>query len=177
MKKILLLAIIALFVTSCVTQKKCNQKFPPIYIEKTDTIHDSIFMKEVSHDTIYSIIVGKDTTKYDTVQVTIREGLVNSKPITIKGEFADATTQVINSKLNLKLEEKSKELNIVLKDAIKEKLLYKYYYEKSKTKQVIEKKVKVGKFYVWYFYISLIVLLGILGWKNRRLIIKLIKPI
>jgi hypothetical protein len=154
-KIVLLLAVVALFATSCITQKKCNNKFPPITIEKLVTIHDSIFEKVYVHDTTFTVIVGKDTTIYDTDTVLVFKGMVNSKPVTIKGEFADATAQVVNSKLNVKLEERAKNLQITLKDAIKEKLLYKYYYEQSKEKQVVIKEVKVGKFYVWFFYIVL----------------------
>jgi len=43
---LVILAVVALFATSCVTQKKCNNKYPPVIIQKTDSIHDSIFIKE-----------------------------------------------------------------------------------------------------------------------------------
>lgn len=177
MKKLLLLSFVTLMLAGCVTQKKCNEKYPPVIIEKEVYKHDTLKIKEVSHDTTFIIKAGKDTVIYKTDTVSISNGIVNSNKVITEGKYATATGQVVNSKLLVKLEEKSYDLEIRLKDVIKSKEVYRTYYEITKSKEAITKKVKVGKFYVWYFYISLVVLLGILGWKNRGLIIKLIKPI
>jgi len=177
MKRLVLLAFVALMATGCITQKKCNEKYPPIIIDREVIKHDTLKVKEVSHDTTFIIKAGKDTTIYKTDTVNVKAGVVNSNKVITEGKYATATGQVVNSKLIVKLEERSYDLEVRLKDAIKSKEIYKTYYETTKTKEAITKKVKVGKFYVWYFYISLIVLLGVLGWKNRGLIIKLIKPI
>lgn len=171
MRKLYILIVVALFATACVTQKNCNSKFPPITVEKIVTIHDSIYQQVLVHDTTFTIIAGKDSVYYSTDTVLVFKGLVNSNPVFIKGEYADVTARVTNSKLNVKLEERSKVLQITLKDAIKEKLLYKYYWEQAKEKQVVVKEVKVGKFYVWFFYISLVLFLGYVAWNVKKLYI------
>lgn len=51
---LLLLASVALLMCSCVTQKKCDKKFPPV-ISKSDSIFNS------------TTIIYKDTTVHDTI--------------------------------------------------------------------------------------------------------------
>lgn len=169
-KYILLLAIVALFATSCITQQKCNEKFPPVTLEKEVYIHDTVNIKETVRDTTIIVKAGKDSVIYKSDTIRIKDGVVNSKPVITEGKYATATGQVINSKLIVKLEERSYDLEVRLKGALKDKEIYKTYYEVSKEKQAITKEVKVGKFYVWYFYISLVILILYWGLKFKRLI-------
>ena len=173
----LLLAVIALFATSCVTQKKCNEKYPPVITEKEVYIHDTVSIKETVRDTTFIIKAGKDSIVYKSDTVKIKDGVVNSKPVVTEGKYATATGQVVNSKLIVKLEERSYDLEVKLKGALRDKEIYKTYYEISREKQAITKEVKVGKFYVWFFWILLGIGLLTMLRKNRGLIIKLIKPI
>jgi hypothetical protein len=175
MRKLILLVIITVFAVSCITQKKCNDKFPPVILEKEVYIHDTVNTKETIRDTTVIVKAGKDSIVYKSDTVKIKDGVVNSKPVITEGKYATATGQVINSKLIVKLEERSYDLEVKLKGALKDKETYKTYYEVSKEKQAITKEVKVGKFYVWFFYLSLIVILLITAWKNRGLIIRFIK--
>jgi len=176
MKKyiILLLAVVALFATSCVTQKKCNNKFPPITLEKEVYIHDTVNTKEIIRDTTFIVKAGKDTTIYKTDTVTIKNGVTNSNKVITEGKYATATGQVVNSKLIVKLEERSYDLEVKLKGALRDKEIYKKYYEISKEKQAIVKKVKVGKFYVWFFWILLGIGVLAMVWRNRKLLFKFI---
>ena len=179
MKKyiILLLVVVALFATSCVTQKKCNTKFPPQIVTITkDSIvtRDSVVYKPLE---IPVYIKGDTVTKTDTLYRDIKTGLINSKPVYAETEFAKAKAQVINSKLNLELIQKDSTFKVKTDSLNKEVYHWKEKYNSILEKQVVTKEVKVGKFYVWSFYITIVALLGLLAWKNRGLIIKLIKPI
>ena len=174
LKGLLVILFSAIIMSGCITQKRCNSKFPPITIEKEIIKHDSIFSQIIVRDTIIDTIIGHDTIYMAGDTVEIFKGLANSKPVTIKGEYADATAQVINSKLIVKLEERAKVLNIKLQGALKELTLYKTYYEISKQKEVITKEVKVGKFYIYYFWITIAMLIGAFLWSKRKLIFKLI---
>jgi len=174
LKGLIVVLFSAVVMSGCITQQKCNSKFPPQIIEKEVIKHDSIFSQIIVRDTIFDTIIGHDTIYLAGDTVLVFKGLANSKPITIKGEYADATAQVVNSKLTVKLEERAKLLRIKLDGALKEITLYKTYYELSKQKEAIVTKVKVGKFYIYYFWISMAMLVGAFVWSKRKLIFKLI---
>lgn len=95
MKKIILLILILIVSYSCVTQKKCNQKFPPKVITK-----DSIVYRT---NTII-----KDSVIYVKVPIEVGtiEGNVNCdslgaqmKKVTIDNKRLKMTIEVINGKL------------------------------------------------------------------------------
>jgi len=174
---LVILAVVALFATSCVTQKKCNNKFPPqtITITKDSIVtKDSVVYKPLE---VLVYIKGDTITKHDTVYVDKKTGLVNSKPIYVETEFAKAKAQVINSKLNLELIQKDSTFKVKTDSLLKEIYHWKEKYNSVVSNRVVTKEIKVGKFYVWSFYLTILALLGLIAWKNRGLIIKLIKPI
>lgn len=171
MKKLgLFIAVVILLVLSgCVTQKRCNLKFPP---QVTTIVKDSIVYKET---TVY-----KDTTIYiklvadtiiDSTFVTINKGLVNSKTVKVKGIYADATGQVINSVLIVKLFEKDTTLQLKLDNAIRETNSWKEKYN-----SIISKEVKttnhMNLFQKIFFYIGLIVTLMGIGYIVFKFILK-----
>lgn len=166
MKKLIMFLIPLFFLfNSCITQKRCNEKFPPIskveYIH--DSIHDSIYVTEIKRDTIVEIKVGRDTTIYDTDTVIINKGVVNSNSVTVNGEYAKATAWVKNSKIVLKLEEFSKVLKLQLKDVITERntyeSLYKHYYKESKGTKVITKNSRIANISIGIVSALLLVLI------------------
>lgn len=165
MKKLLILIIpILLIFSSCVTQKACDRKFPPVanIVTIHDSIHDSIYIKETVSDTVVVVTVGKDTVIYDTDTVYIKNGIVNSKPVTVKGELSEATSQVVNSKILLTLKEHATELKIELKGVITERdsyrLLYEKYYKESSKTKVIKENSWLAKIALWWFWLTLIFL-------------------
>ena len=169
MKKLLILIIpILLIFSSCVTQKACDRKFPPVanteYIY--DTIHDSTYVKEIVKDTVVVIKVGKDTVIHDTDTVYIKNGLVNSKPVTVKGELSEATSQVVNSKVLLTLKEHATELKIELKGVIVERdsyrLLYEKYYKESSKTKVVKENSGLAKVALWWFWLTVMGLISFL---------------
>lgn len=174
---IMLLAVIALFATSCVTQQKCNTKFPPQTntITKDSVVYkDSIVYKPIK---VPVYIKGDIVTKYDTIYKDNVTGLVNSKPVYAETAFAKAIAQVTNSKLKLQLIQKDSTFNVTLDSLTKEVYHWKNSYNSVVTNTVTTKEVKVGKFYIWFFWILLGIGTITMLWKNRGLIIKLIKPV
>ena len=73
MKKYLIFILFPLLFTGCITQKKCNEKYPPI--SQTETVYDTIVEKDSVYvsvkDTVYIVSVGKDTTIYKTDTVEL----------------------------------------------------------------------------------------------------------
>lgn len=170
LKGLLVVLLSAVIMSGCITQKKCNEKYPPVITEKEVYIHDTVSIKETVRDTTFIIKAGKDSIIYKSDTVKIKDGMVNSKPVVTEGKYATATGQVINSKLTVKLEERSYDLEIKLKGALRDKEIYKTYYEISKERQAITKEVKVGKFYIYFFWIIIAMLIGAFVWSKRKII-------
>lgn len=167
---IFLFFLISILFVGCTTQKRCNEKYPtqPLIIEKT--VHDSVYTIITKHDTIVNLIVGKDTIIHSIDTVIIEKGLINSNTITINGDYATATGKVKNSKIILTLTERSKRLEVLLKDANINKLTFKYLYEnyyKENTK-LIKFIPKFYKFCLYWFLGTVIIVIvgGILKIKK-----------
>ena len=176
MKKLLFIILPIIFFASCVTQKRCNEKYPPV--TNIERIHDSIYIHDsvttIVRDTVVTIKYGKDTTAKDTTIVNVINGLINSKQIKVHGELSEASSQVINGKLYLDLKEHAQELKISLKGAVVEKNAYKvlyekYYREKEKTK-IIVKNSKFANFCIWGFSIILTILIATGIYKIKKIL-------
>lgn len=122
--------LIILLLSSCVTRRACERKFPP-QIKK-----DSIFIKTtevVYRDTIVYIQMPADTMYInDTVWVT-QEGVQSD---TIKSDllYSFASAWVLNSKINLFHRTKDTIIKRVIENAIK---------EAETTEQTIVKEVQI----------------------------------
>jgi hypothetical protein len=158
MRSLILLAILVIMSTSCVTQKACLKRFPPT----VDTV--TIVEKRDS-------IVYKDTTIFVKLPVEVRVDSVvipcpevpNYIPDTVKAETSLATAKAWWSfpSIKLKLENKDDSLKIRLDNAIKEKYEWKSKYEKiTVTPQPIK---YIPTFYKICFWILLgeLIALGI----------------
>ena len=98
-KIILILFIISLGLTSCITEQKCAKKYPPITITKdsivyeTNTIYkDSVVTFYIIGDTVY-----QDSTIY--VYKDVKTGFINSDSSQLSTEFATAIAWIENSEL------------------------------------------------------------------------------
>lgn len=157
MKKLLFISLIILLgLSSCITQKRCNQKFPPtVTVVTNDSIvyRDSIVEKIVE---VPIIIKGDTVTKTETVYVDGNTGLVNSKPVHAETEFAEATAQVKDGDLNLTLIQKDTLFKVQAK--AKESYYWKEKYLTEKTNSVIREveDKKIPKFYTIMSYIGVI---------------------
>jgi len=72
MKKLILLALIALIFSSCVTQKRCSKKYPPQVSHRIDSIYiykeiikwkDTVIYKDLPPVTVQKFVDVKDTLK------------------------------------------------------------------------------------------------------------------
>lgn len=95
MKKIILLILILIVSYSCVTQKRCNQKFPPEVITKDSIVYRT---NTIIKDSIIYIKV--------PIEIGTIEGNVNCdslgaqmKKVTIDNKRLKMTIEVINGKL------------------------------------------------------------------------------
>jgi len=166
MKRILIFLLLLIIGTSCVTQKRCNEKFPQVastIIKDSIVYRDSIIYKPI----IVEVKIPGDTVTKETI-VYLNKGLVNSFPLIAETTFAKAIAQVVNSKLTLNLYQKDTTYNQRYDSVVKEAYYWKERYNSKEVTKVVEKKV-IPKFYIWMSVIA-----GILiTYHITRIIIKL----
>ena len=167
MKKLFIfLTLILLIGTSCVTQKRCNSKFPPItntIIKDSLVYRDSIIYKPI----LVKVWIPGDTVR-ETTTVYVNKGIVNSFPIVAESDFARAVAQVQNSKLTLDLYQKDTTFTVREDSLIKEAYYWREMYNSKEVTKIVEKKV-IPKFYIWMTVIAGILLV----YHVTRIIIKL----
>ncbi len=159
MNKLIYLLLIVLLGTSCVTQKRCLEKFPP----GTDTIKivqvkDSIVYK----DTIITVTIPGDL-QIDSVIIPCPEPPVTYVPDTAKAEteFAYALAWFDHRSIKLKLVQKKSELEIRLDNAIKEAYHWKSEYEKiTVTPQPVKYIPTIYKIALWLWVGVIITIIG-----------------
>ncbi len=138
-----------LFLTaSCITQEKCNRLYPPQIITNTVIEYrDTVVKVFVPGETVYQ----KDTV---FVYVDKETGQLTSKPSNLKTQLATSYAQVINGVLKHNLIQQDKELDVLIKNAIK---------EHSTHEVKIEEKVVYKTKLIWVFVSSLVgMILGLL---------------
>ena len=117
MKNLILLLTLILLTSSCVTQKRCNRKFPP-----QTTIETKIVTQVEYRDTIVYVTIPADTvfSPGDTVYIDNNTGLTYSERSELNTDFARSWAQVVNGILLHELIQKESEIEQKIKDAIKE---------------------------------------------------------
>jgi len=161
MKKLLLLIFTVILLSSCVTQKACDRKFPttPSIITKDSIVYrDSIVEKIIK---VPVIIKGDTVYKDTTIYIDKLTGLVNSNVITTSTDFSIASAWVSNSKLNLKLIQKDTLFSLEAK--AKEA-----YYWREKYNSLSKTEVKVEKYvprvYKIFMVIAIISIVSVILW-------------
>ena len=135
MKYILIILVSFLFF-GCVTQKRCNEKFPPQSFTKDSIVYrDKLVYKDT---TIYVPILGGTVYKDTVVYIDKNTGLTNSKKIYAFTSLAEASAWVKNSKLFLNLTQKDTTIEIRLDSAIKEATYWKEKYQNNSSVVVKE---------------------------------------
>jgi hypothetical protein len=153
MKTILFLLLIVTL-SGCVTQKRCNRKFPP----KTETIYIETVVEKI-------ITKYRDTTIY--VELPAKE-IINTvyvpTPIDFKsdtvfayGDYSSAKAWVARQKLQIKLNEGGK-LKVDLNNAIRETTYWKEKYLTDKQTVTVE----VNRLKNWQIVLMVIGLVAIL---------------
>lgn len=153
MKKLILLILIAATFNGCVTQKRCNNKFPPeTIVIRTDSIIRTT--ETVFRDTtVYIHLPGE--VKYSTDTVTVVNGIIQSGKSHLFTSFADSWAWVSNGHLYHDLTQKDTLIGYEVKDAIRMTLeRAERYYKENQT-------IVVTKKYVPLFYKIIAVIAGI----------------
>ena len=118
MKNLILLLALILLASSCVTQRRCNRKFPPEVktITNTETViqyRDTVVYVTIPGDTV--------TAPGDTVYVDRVTGLANSEASVLHTSFARSWAQVVGGVLQHELVQKDSIWKAYLQNAIREK--------------------------------------------------------
>ncbi|HPF93327.1 MAG TPA: hypothetical protein PLV65_05305 [Tenuifilaceae bacterium] len=151
--KLIGLLLLALF-PGCVTQKKCNSKFPPV----SEIIYkDSIIEREVTVyvDTIiYVELPAKEVVKEVKIPVPIT---FKSDTVYAVGDYASAKAWIAKRELKLKLNEGAR-IKLDLEKAIRETTYWKEKYVKDKKTEIIE----VNKLRKWQIALMITGLISII---------------
>lgn len=148
--------------SSCVTQKKCLQKFPPQIIRER---YDSIVIKDtiIYKDRIRVIVIPADTVYKDREIPGILPS-ITTKPMVLENDYVIAKAWIQNSRLKMQLEQKGQVLKFKLDSADKEVRHWKFEYLKIKEfgTQIIKERYipKIYK-YALYFSILVIIIIGV----------------
>lgn len=170
-KSLLFIGLIMVMLSSCVTQRRCNEKFPPIetYTSKDSTyVKDSIVYQQVE---VPVYIKGDTVLKNDTVYRDWFTGLINSKPVYAETTFAKAKAQVTNGKLSLELIQRDSLFNVKSDSLIKVAYYWKTRLIQERTTAVINKKYippfyKITSF-MGLFLLTVLVVYFIFRFRNK----------
>lgn len=158
--KWMLMLLISSLSISCVTQRKCLEKFPPT----TDTIIKTVVRDSIVYkDTVITITIPGDI-QIDSVPIPCPEPPPTYVPDTarVETEFAYALAWFDHKSIKIKLVQKKSELEIRLDNALKEAYHWKSEYEKiTVTPQPIK---YIPKFYKMCFWILIGEVIAIIGY-------------
>ena len=117
MKTLLIIAGIALILSGCTTERKCNRKFPP---QTMGITKDSIIRttQTVYRDTTIFVYI-KGETKYSTDTVWLKNGIAYSNKDHLITSFAESWAWVENGRLYHKLIQKDTLIGQEVKDAVR----------------------------------------------------------
>ncbi len=138
MKNILIILIGLITFTGCVTEKRCNSKFPPetMIIRKDSIIREK---ETIYRDTtIYIHIPGEVQNYNDTIY--IKAGQIYFKPSHLRTSFAESRAWVENGRFKHTLTQNDTTLSLRLKNAIRLTWERAEAYYKEKEVKVVEKR-------------------------------------
>ncbi len=113
---LLFITLMVLLFSSCVTKRACDRKFPPQ--ESTTIIRDSVVI--FRDTTIFVYMPPKIITQTDTIQITIREGLAESRRSVLHADYSWTWAQVVGGRLRHELHQKDTTIQQTIERAIRE---------------------------------------------------------
>lgn len=171
MKNLIILISVILLFTGCITQRRCNEKYPP---EQSINIKDSTV---ITYETVYRDSIFFDTvqiTKYvtrESVEVRYVDGKCQSDTLTLKGHYSSAVVFMQNSVLKGELTEEGwipLQVKITMQDRYIKELR-----QKSTEKETVRMVEYIPKWKLWFFYIGLAGSFVLLGLGISKLILLL----
>lgn len=147
-----------LVLSSCVTQKKCLQKFPPQTIRER---YDSIIIKDtiIYKDVIVEKVIPADTVYVDRIIPGIPQS-ITTRPMILENDYAIAKGWIQDSRLKMQLEQKYQVLRFKLDSADKLVRHWQFQYLKERelnTHVVVQKFTpKIYKIALWGWVVLII---------------------
>lgn len=160
--RLIFIAISVFVFSSCVTRKRCAEKFPPQIVTK-----DSIIEKEIITYRDTTITVPGDSVQiHDSIPCP---DVVYKKTATSKGGKTTATVSINRGKLSVSC--KTDSLRAVVDSLVTVDKTREVYKTETVIHEVPVIKYKVPRWVWWYILLSI----GYAVFENRNLIIKLIR--
>ena len=176
MKYLLLMLIISIGFTSCITEQKCDRRYPPKIIVKDSIVYN---YNTLYKDTTITLYLPGDTVYQDSIVYVIKDkltGLINSDSVIVSTEFATAIAWVEGSILKQVLIQHDIIVNQRIDSAVR---VTTERIEKYHSEVILEPVYLVH----WYDkiarWLAIIVILVALGWgiiKRTKIYLKTIKP-
>jgi len=170
-KSLLWVVLVMVLLSSCVTQSKCDRKFPP---QQYTNVKDSLVLKDslvYTYAEIPVYIKGDTVTKHDTVFRDKKTGLINSKPVYAETDFAKAKAQVVNSQLKLELVQKDSTFKVRTDSLLKEIYHWKELYNSKETATIKKERYIPGVYNVFaligLLYVIITILYFIFKFKDK----------
>ena len=151
MRQFLIILTLSLTVTSCVTQRACNRKFPPQVTTITNTVTETILRDTIIYITLPGEVV---TSPGDTVYIDRVTGLSTSRKSTLETTYASSWAQVVNGILLHELEQKESEIEQRIENAIRENSTH------TETVETVVQKIPVRGFFWWSGLVSIVAVAG-----------------
>jgi hypothetical protein len=161
--RILIIIILAVLATGCVTKKRCADKYPPeTHIEYREVIVEK------------EIIKYRDTTIYvELPPVEIEKSVIIEVPVTLYvapieavGKYSSARAWIASQRLHLDLKEGGT-LEVELKDAIKEIERLRTTNTNNTSKEVVRVPY-TPKFWIITGWIGIIFIILVLIWIYKK---------
>ena len=160
----LLTIVLLIILTGCATQRRCNDKFPPV---SSTNVKDSTvitYQTRYYDTTIYKVVEIPKYIVRDSVVIQYVNGVYYFKPLMLKGQYSTATVWVEKQTLKGQLEEGGW-LPITLKLQMAEKTIKELRSQVSQTVTVKEVKYipKYVKVFGWIGFGCVVLLLIYIG--------------
>ena len=167
--KTFIIILVILLLTGCVTQKRCDRKFPPQLIHTDSLITNSTTI--FGDTTIFVYLPGN--TIIDTVFVQVKNGIANSRPSIHETDLAWSMAQIVDNKLIHQLIMKDKTLEMLIKNAIRENSTHSE--RRIRYKEIVKENYLSGWQWaqLWLGRITGIFILLYIGYKTARRFVKI----
>ena len=169
LKLIITLAIITLvlLLSSCITERRCNQLYPPAASTNT---RDSIVTRDIivyRDTTVYVPVASPPDTVEKVIKVKTRDHKVYSDTIIAETKLAKAVAWVYSSKLNCRLTDKDTGVLVKLDSALVESKFYQELYHTELNREVKEIRYipSFYRFCLWWFIGTVMFILIFIGLK------------
>jgi len=170
MKNLILFLIIILAASSCITENKCTRKYPP-----TTIVKDSIVYKEkiIIRDSIIQITLPQDTAYINKYIYLDKNNYAQLDTVIVVNGLVGAMAFINDSKLGVIAYVADSTLYYQLDSARIEILRYKQEYHKESKVIVNKENTKFASFTIWWFVISLALIVLYTLYRFARIYIRL----